>query len=388
MTFAACDLAGQDAAAASRGEKTPEEGADAEAAEDDAIPVRAGVVARDRMTSGYATSATLRADRKATITARTQGVLRKLAVEEGDEIEEGQILAVLEDDEQRIALARAKATLETRRREYERAASLHAQGLVSDEEYDAKSRDARDAAQEVSLTELELSRTTIRAPFGGVVLLRHLDVGATVTNGTPVYDLADLRPLYADVNVPERHVVKLAPGQEVRLVADATGDTVPGTIERIAPAVDPATGTVKVTVATRGETGLRPGTFVRVEIVTDTHADAIVVPRSALVAEGRHWFLFRLHEDGETVEKLEASLGFEEGERVEILAVVGDASPLAPGDRIVITGAAALSDGARVAVIPDEPSASPQEGESSSDEDDAGGTEEDGSEDAPSRVAS
>jgi RND family efflux transporter MFP subunit len=175
-----------------------------------------------------------------------------------------------------------------------------------------------------------------------------------VANGVAVYELADLDPLYADVNVPERHVARLSPGQVVRLVADASESKARATIERIAPAVDPATGTVKVTLTVDGSTHLRPGAFVRAEIVTETHDDAVVVPRSALVAEGRRWNLFRFNAEAEEVEQVEVVLGFEEGDRVEIVGVVGDTAAVAPGDRVVTVGAPALSDGAAVRLVGDE----------------------------------
>jgi membrane fusion protein (multidrug efflux system) len=195
----------------------------------------------------------------------------------------------------------------------------------------------------------------IRAPIAGTVVIRHLDVGDTVSDGTPVYDLADVDPLYADVNIPERHVIQLQPGQEVRLTADATGAQATAIIERIAPAVDPATGTVKVTVAVQGESVLRPGAFVRVDIVTDTHDDALVVPRSALVAEGRRWHLYRLTDDQQTVEQIEVELGFESGERIELASTLGESNAVAPGDRVVVVGAPALSDGATVRIPGSDP---------------------------------
>jgi len=187
-----------------------------------AISVRADHVVREPISSLYSTSATLRADRHATVIARTRGVVRRLAVEEGDRVRSEQPLAYLEDDEQKIAAARARTTEETARRDHERLSGLYERGLVSVDEYEASRRDAEDAAHALELAELELYRTVIRAPIAGVVVTRHLDVGATVSDGTAVYDLADVDPLYADINIPERHVTQLKPGQEVRLRADAT----------------------------------------------------------------------------------------------------------------------------------------------------------------------
>jgi membrane fusion protein (multidrug efflux system) len=322
--------------------------------DEDAIAIKVDSVARGTLSEVYATSATLRADKQATVTARTKGVVRKLLVEEGNWVKQGQELAVLENDEQRITFEQASAMYETKRREHERAESLHAQNLLSDEEYDATRREAVDARHSAELAELTLSRTVIRATFAGRVLTRHLDVGATVNDGTPVYDIADLDPLYADVQVPERQVARLEPGQTVRLTTDDSGESSEAEIERIAPAVDPATGTVKVTVAVNRAVGLRPGSFVRVGIVTDTHDEALLVPRSALVAEGRRWHLFRLKDDdAKHVEQIEITRGFEEGDRVEIVADTSSERPLRDGDPIVVTGASSLSDDSVVQVLTD-----------------------------------
>jgi len=326
-------------------------GSQPDGSEEPAIAVRVGEILSQPISSLYSTSATLRADRRATVTARTRGVVRRLSVEEGDAVDAGQPLAFLEDDEQKISAARAGAAEETARRDHERLAGLFERGLVSVDEFEASRRDAEDAVHALELAELELSRTVIRAPIGAIVVTRHLDVGATVSDGTAVYDLADLDPLYADVNIPERHVTRLRPEQEVHLTADATNATASARIERIAPAVDPETGTVKVTVAVEANSGLRPGAFVRVDIVTDTHTDALVVPRSSLVAEGRRWHLYRLGQDSKTVEQIEVELGFENGDLVELAKGPDHAVTITAGERVVVVGAPALSDGATVRVI-------------------------------------
>jgi RND family efflux transporter MFP subunit len=320
-------------------------------AAEDAIAVELREVERNTLSALYSTSATLRADKQATVTARTRGVIHQLLAEEGDWVKQEQPLAILENDEQTIAFKQASAVYETRRREFERAESLHRQELMSDEEFEAARRQAVEAEHATALAELTLSRTIIRATFSGRVLVRHLDVGATVNDGTPVYDIADLSPLYVDVQVPERQVALLAPGQTVRLMTDDDSASGEAAIERIAPAVDPTTGTVKVTLAVRRSGELRPGGFVRVGIVTDTHENVLVVPRSALVAEGRRWHLFRIKEDGKHVELIEVERGFEEADMVEIMQGAGGDRLLREGDRVVVTGASSLDDGSAVQVL-------------------------------------
>ncbi|MAE70818.1 MAG: hypothetical protein CME06_10155 [Gemmatimonadetes bacterium] len=320
---------------------------------DDAINVRVEAVRREAISSIYLTSATLRADKRATIIARTRGVVRELRVEEGDRVEAADALALLEDDAQRIEARRTASSLENEEREFDRAERLFGQELLSAALHQSAQRELEEARHAAAAAELELGRTLIKAPFSGRILRRYLDVGATVADGTPVYDIADLDPLYADVDVPERQLASLAPGQAVLLVADASGDSADATIERIAPEVEPTTGTVKITLAVETERKLRPGAFVRVEIVTETHFDGLVVPRSALVANGSRWNLYRLDESGEGVEQLDVVLGFEEGDRIEIFAV-NEGGALEPGQAIVVLGASALTQGARVRVIGDE----------------------------------
>ena len=315
--------------------------------EEDAIAVRTAILARDSLSELYATTATLRADKLATVTARTEGVVRRLLVEEGDSVRKGQALAELDNDEQKISFARDETAAQNLEREFERSEKLHEQGLTSVEEYETARRSAKESRHSADLAQLQLERTTIRAPFSGLVLKRHIDPGATVGNGTAVYDLADLDPLYADISVPERHVGRLAIGQHVRLTADSFDRTTEALIERIAPVVDIETGTVKVTLAVSERSDLRPGTFVRAGVVIDTHTDTLVIQRSALVPEGRRWHVFRLNDAGTHVDRLEVRRGFEEGEQVEVMTV-DSAVTLTAGDPLVVVGASALSDGVRV----------------------------------------
>ncbi|MEQ8767339.1 MAG: efflux RND transporter periplasmic adaptor subunit [Planctomycetota bacterium] len=340
----------------------------------DAIAIDVTPISRESISSLYSTSETLRAEKQAVVIARTSGILETLLVEEGDAVEEGQPLAQLEDDEQRIAAEQAKTAWEIQKRELERIQKLHDNGILTDTDLADAKRLADERKNSAELADLTLSRTIIRAPFSGTIVERFLDVGATVSNGTSVYHLADLDPLYVDVRVPERQVARIAPGQSAVVTSETLESPITAKIERISPAVDPQTSTVKVTLAISGtRAGLRPGGFVRIAIVTDTIEDAWIVPRSALVAEGRRWQIFRLQEDESSVELLEVRPGYEQGESVQIAEVLSDAEPLAAGDRIVSLGASALKDGSPVQLpVTKKTEATPpdlaNEGEAASDE--------------------
>lgn len=323
------------------------------------VAVRVAAVGRATLSAVYATSATLRAPAQATVIARTRGVVRELLAEEGDEVAANAPVARLEDDEQRIERDRAQVVLAQEEREHARAEQLRAERALSQNDLDAARRELDDARHRAAVAELSLARTTVRAPFAGRILHRHLSPGATVADGTPVYDLAQCDPLEADVAVPERHVGRLAAGQPARLVSDAL--VVPAKILRISPAVDPRSGTVKVTVAATGACALRPGAFVRVEVVTAVHPDALVVPKSALVALGSRWHVARLLPPDRTA-RVEVVPGLEQQELVEVAAPPGGvALALTPGDVVVAVGAAGLAEGARVEVVGEPVSVAPVE---------------------------
>ncbi len=314
------------------------------------IHVSVAPLVREDMRSAYSTSATLRAEKRATVTSRTRGVLEELLVEEGESVTMGQVIARLENDEQELAVSRFEAVVEIKTREFVRQTELNTQNIVSDNDVELVRREVREANNDLAVAQLNLERTVIKAPFDGLVLVRYIDAGGTVADGTEIYDVADVDPLYADVRVPERHVARLTGGQEAWLRADELDEVVAARIERLAPLVDPATGTVKVTVAVDRDVQLRPGAFVEVEIVTDVHEDALVAPRSALVAEGRRWLVYRVADGGEQVEAVEITLGYEGGDLVEIAASVG-ARELIEGDRLVVLGASALSDAAPILIL-------------------------------------
>lgn len=316
----------------------------------DPIAVSVAPVLRQPMASVYSTSGTLRAERRATVTSRTRGVIKELFVEEGDLVTADQALAQLEDNEQLLALERYEMIHGIKVREFERSRLLAEDELISDNELEIIRQQVEELVHELDLARLNVERTTVSAPFEGIVVQRHLDLGATVSDGTDIFDLADLDPLYLDVNVPERHVGRLEPGQTVQLFADAADVSAEARIERLSPVVDTTTGTVKVTVAVDSDVALRPGAFVQIDVVTDVREEALVVPRSALVAEGRRWLVYRVSASGDTAEALEVTLGFEQGNQVEIAGIV-KGTPLLPGDLLVVRGASALSDGARLNIV-------------------------------------
>ncbi len=327
----------------------------------EAIPVEVAPLGEGRIEATLRFSATLEAERDVQVYAEATRRVIKLLVEEGDTVRKGQLLVNLQDEEQRSALAKATSQLDQRKREYEWQKSLFEQDLVSkqafiDAEY--QSDQARLAFEEA---QRQLSYTEVRAAISGIVTERSVNLGDFVSVNQPLFRIVDFDSIVARIYVPEKELPRLERRQPARLTADALGGLVfSGAIDRISPVVDPGTGTIKVTVATPRQQGLRPGMYVQVELVTSVHEHAIRIPKKALVYDNDQIFVFRLGNE-RTVERLAVVPALEDTEFME------PTDGLALGDEIVVAGQSGLKDGAKVR-LPGDPE--PEDEDDDKEEDD------------------
>lgn len=322
--------------------------------------------ARGEIATYYRATASLDPDKQAEILARVAGVVEIVVAEEGDRVAKGQVLLHIEDDEYRYRATMARVDLEKQQARLARAEKIFAQGLSSAEDFDTIRTDTASAAAALDLAELELGYTDVRAPFAGRVVERLVDQGQTVANGTPLYALADMHRLLARVYIPAKEFRSIRPDQPVQLEVSSTGDRLTGRIDLVNPLVDPESGTIKVTVeVTDYPLTTRPGDFVEVSIVTDSHSDSLLVPRVAVVTERGRRSVFVVA-DG-VAHQQPVEVGFEDDANAEIL------SGLSEGEPVVVQGQRALRDGQPVKILdaldldgtadgPDEAATAEQEG--------------------------
>jgi membrane fusion protein (multidrug efflux system) len=332
-------------AAESTGENGGDEAADEE---ESAIPVRLASAEVGTISTYISATANLVPENEVRVLAEAEGRVTALLVEEGDRVRAGQLLAELLRDEAEILVNTAQLTAENARMAYERAARMHADKLIAQEEFDKITMDHRIAQQELAEAEWRLEKTQIRAPFDGRVTLRNCTLGQHIRPGDELFTVTDFDPLVARLYLPEKDVLALDEGREVRITL-AADDKVRfrGRILRISPVVDTATGTVKVTVAAIAPPRrVRPGGFVTVDITRETHANALLLPKEAVIRELKKAHVFVA--DGSVASKRAVTLGLEEREMVEILTGIDR------GEQIVVAGQGGLDDGATIKVLADE----------------------------------
>jgi membrane fusion protein (multidrug efflux system) len=308
------------------------------------MAVSVAPAARGAISTYYRATASLDPDKEADVLARVSGIIERILAEEGDRVEAGQILLRIVDDEYRTRKTLAEVEVERQRARFERARKIFDQGLSSAEDFDTIRTELASAEAELELAALELSYTTVRAPFTGRVVQRLVDQGRTVSNGTPLFSLADTHRLLARVFVPAKELGSIRVDQPVELTVPSSGDRLSGRIDLVSPVVDPESGTIKVTVEVRDyPPTTRPGDFVEVSIVTDQHEDGLLVPRVAVVSERGQQSVYVVDDD--TAHQRPVEVGFEDDDSAEILEGLDE------GERVVVQGQRALRDGQPVTVL-------------------------------------
>ncbi len=308
-----------------------------------ALPVVTADVVRQTVSSFLVATTTLSAERSLDVVARAGGEVVEVLVEEGDAVREGQLLAQLDPSDARLALAEAQAHYDNLQREYNRTVELAEHGGVTDQELENQRYQVELRTIALERSRQQLTDTEIRSPITGIVGARSVEAGATISANTRVFHVLDPDPLLAVIHIPDASRQSLRAGQRVQIQA-AGGVQATGVIDRISPVVDAESGTVKVTVeldAAGTDAGmLVPGSFVTVQVPTETRPDAVVVPKRAILLERDQSIVYRVQE-GVAV-RTPVAVGLSAQDLVEIT------SGLSVGDAVVTVGHESLRDGAPV----------------------------------------
>ena len=328
------------------------------------------------------------------VVPRVNGRLQAVNVKLGDPVRQGQVIARVEDLEIREQVRQAEATYKVgeasiRQREadlklaknnLDRSRSLFERQLLPQQTFDDV--DARHQAAlaqldlaraqfEVSKARLDelkitLSNTQIISPVDGFIGKRFLDPGAFASTNTPVASVVDIRTVRMVANLVERDMRRVPTGTPAVVEVDAfPGEKFQGRVSRVAPIFDPATRTAEIEIEVLN-TGfrLKPGMYSRVNLTIDTRADAITVPRNALVdLQGvTGVFVPQTGEGGRnsggqtgttgtpapgaaaamTAKFVPVEVGIRTGDQIEIVKGLND------GARVITIGASALKDGDRI----------------------------------------
>lgn len=290
---------------------------------------------------------------ESTVAAQTSGRVIALPYDVDDRVPAGAVIVRLTDETQRAALAQAQAgareaqaRLAEAQTAYQRTADLYRRKSVSSQDMDraradldaAKARVSQ-AAAAVDAARQQLDYTVIKAPYGGVVVSRHVELGETVSPGQPLMTGYASGRMRVVVHVPQEVAGALrkppAGASGPRILLD-DGRVIPAAHVLFSPYADPATHTFRVRLDLPENTpGIFPGTFVKVAFTT-ARAQRLLVPASALAVRGEVRAVYVAAGHG-VFELRQVRTGRVRGGHIEVL------SGLRPGERIAVDANAAAA---------------------------------------------
>jgi len=284
------------------------------------------------------------ATRVASVTARSSGVVVAVAADVGRQVDAGDELATLRSAHvggDRSRLGAADRAVRVARAEVERKRDLLGSGVTSEREVLAAEQALATAEAELGALQAELGLVgagrgdafTVTSPLAGVVTERHAAIGQSVDPTTPLYQVVDPSRMWAELDVAESDLQHVAPGQAVRIVLDALPDRAfEGTVDYLAPSVDPHTRTARARVGLPNPDGaLRANMYGQARIVTSDTASVVTVPSASVQAAGDVHLVF-----------VRESADVYVARRVRVLARRGDRvrieGPIQAGDPVATTG--------------------------------------------------
>jgi len=287
---------------------------------------------------------TARANESIEIQSRVSSVVTRIAFEEGQMVDQGDLLIELENSEIVAGLVLAEASLAESQSLYDRSKSLESTQAISASNLDELLAQVKVNQAQVEAARARLQNTRIHAPFSGRVGLRNVSPGSFVDSSTVISTLDDINKIKLDFSVPETFLMVVSEGMGVLAESIVFPDRIfEGTITSIDTRLDPVSRAVQVRALIPNADGmLKPGMFLTVDLQRD-RGDVLLAPEQSIVPEGTRQFVFVV--DNGIAEKRAVTLG----RRIPGFVVIEDG--LSPGTAVVTEGTHKVRDGSPVEIF-------------------------------------
>ncbi|MFW5707566.1 MAG: efflux RND transporter periplasmic adaptor subunit [Bacteroidota bacterium] len=303
-----------------------------------ALNVEALVMEPIRLVEVINSSGTLIPDEEVELSFETSGMIVDIDFEEGTRVKRGEMLAKINDRPLQAQLLKLQAQKKLAEEREFRQRSLLSRDAISQESYDQVVTDLQSIEADIMLVQARIAETELRAPFDGVVGLRHVSEGTYVNANTRIALLIKNDPLKIEFAIPERYSGEISPGYPLRFFLDGIKDTLKANIYAIEPKVDTRTRNIVVRAmySNPGER-IKPGRFVSIQLDLAEVDDALAIPTEALIPEmdGDRVFVYRHGK----AHSLEVTTGLRTEDMIQIT------KGLQPGDTLITTGILQLREG-------------------------------------------
>src|SRR5436309_177447 len=219
-----------------------------------------------------------------TVSADLRGTVDRIAFDSGKSVRQGDVLALLDTRQEQAQMAAADAQRDLARVNFDRMQGLLNEHIISRAEFDRAVAEQRQADARVGEIRAAIERKTIRAPFSGVLGIRHVNLGQYLSAGVSLVTLQSLNPIYVNFGVPQQATGQMRAGRIVHITSDSLpGVDFTGRVTAIDSVVDEVTRNVQVQATLANPEGkLRPGMFVQTAITVGASRGVVSLPASAV----------------------------------------------------------------------------------------------------------
>jgi membrane fusion protein (multidrug efflux system) len=267
----------------------------------------------------------------------------------GDHVNKGQVIIKLENEEYEngLSMESRKLNLEISQQEYEKQKSLYEKGGVTLRELRNSEVSTIDAQYSYESAQIQMAKMHVTAPFSGVIVdLPYYTEGVRVSSGQSMVKLMSYNKMYVEINLPEKNISEIKLGQEA-LITNYTlsEDTLIGYVTELSPVISNETRTFAGKLEIDNpELKLRPGMFIKANIITAQKDSVIVIPRDVIMSGSRGKYVFVV-EGNSTADDRRITTGISNQDEIEVV------EGLSANDRLIIKGFETLRDDSKVKVI-------------------------------------
>ncbi len=281
------------------------------------------------------------------------GTLIRVYVKDGDPVRKGQVLARIDDGGMASRLEQLRTQASLAETTYERQKRLWEENIGSEIQYLQAKTNYEGAMNAVAQAEAQLAKSTITAPFSGIVDQVLQDEGSTVNpaSGMAVVRLVNLSDMYVDVDVPESYLEGVVPGKRVQIYIPVLGDSIETKVRQTGNFINPANRTFRAEIPVPNQNGnIKPNLTARVHINDYSNPSALLIPPSTISenSEGQQYVYIAAGVGPDQIGKAEKRVittGLSQGNSIEVL------SGLQPGEHIIMEGARGVREGQEIEII-------------------------------------
>ncbi len=316
------------------------------------VPVTVTPAGLSTIESTITATGTLRSVREAEIPTEVKGNLYLVDVDglrlsDGHRVEAGQVIARLENEEWIVGanVASRKLARQTAEHTVKEKAALFERGLATEVDLNNAKKALADAVASYEEARIKVNKTEVRAPISGVMTeVTQITQGTEIRANEVIGKIVDYHQVLVDLRIPNSQVLAIALGKPVRVSNYAFPDKVfEGKITAVDPVLDPTTRTLRVVATVENPAlMLRPGMFVRTEIVKAAHRDVVVVPKKLVVKRQNQDVIFV--EESARAQMRTVETGLESRDSIEIVDGIEE------GDRLITSNYETLRGRTRVRV--------------------------------------